>query len=148
MRSNIILFLILCAAFFKQDEVYSQGSVIVYYNWDNSCDFKTKPNRFIINNEAEFKELSMCKISSIDLESYTIIGIQGSSPGHFSPAVGLVIFKDDIEKKYVFKVDISGGVACDNACRVNRPFYQKIVYTDKLEPEYRIEYLYNILKSR
>jgi hypothetical protein len=119
-------------------EVYSQAKVIDYYDFSRNCNFKARPDRFVINSEEEFREMSDCKLNRFDFHRYTIIGVQGTSPGHFKPKVDLFAYKNDIEKLIIIEVTLSGGTLCET-CRVNKPSYSRVIFTDKLNPEYRIQ---------
>jgi len=118
---------------------YSQIENIPYSDLNTSCDFKSRPAKFIIENQEEFKELSNCNLR-FDFDKYIIIGVQGTSPGHFIPIIDFKILKNDSFKKIVIEVTISGGKACN--CRVSKPFYRRILYIDKLEDNYEYEFNY------
>jgi hypothetical protein len=141
MNHKTILILLVCFVFFGFNKLYSQIKDIEYYNWENNCDFKTRPDRFIINNMPEFNEMSACVISKFEFNKYTIIGVQGTSPGHFKPKVDIRILQNDYDKKIIIEVTLSGGKLCET-CRVNKPFYRRVIYTDKLNTDYNIEFNY------
>lgn len=141
MNNKILSILLVCFIPFGINKVYSQTKMIDYYNWDKNCEFKTRPGKFVINNENEYSEMSYCKIPKFDFHKFTIIGVQGTSPGHFQPKVDISVYKNDIDKKIIIEVTLSGGKLCES-CRVNKPFYRRVIYTDKLNPEYNIEFNY------
>ena len=141
MKIKILSILLVCFVTLGISKVYSQPKMIDFYNWDNNCKFKTRPGTFIINNVVQFNEMTVCSESKFDFNNHTIIGVQGTSPGHFQPKVDISIYKNDKDKKIIIEVTLSGGKLCE-ACRVNTPFYQRIIYTDKLNPEYNIEFKY------
>lgn len=85
--------------------------------------------------------MSDCLLSNFDFKKYTVIGVQGTSSGHFQPIVDLQVLKNDRDKLFIIDVTISGGKLCE-ACKVNRPFYRRVIYTEKLNPEYTIEFNY------
>jgi len=125
--------------------LFSQTREIAYFDWERECDFKSRPRRFIINSQAEFKEMSDCLLFNFDFENYTIVGAQGISPGHFKPIVDIRIFENTVEKKVSIEVTISGGKAC--ACRVMKPSYKRIIYTDQLKSDFEIEFKYIFLEG-
>jgi hypothetical protein len=141
MKIKTLSILLLWFVTFGICKVYSQTKLIDYYNWDNNCDFKTRPNTFIIDNIDQFNEMSDCPIHKFDFDNHTIIGVQGTSPGHFQPKVDIAVYQNDTDKTIIIEITLSGGKLCE-ACRVNRPFYRRIIYTDKLNSEYSIEFNY------
>jgi len=141
MKIKVFSILLFCFIPFGIDKVYSQTKVIDYYNWDKNCEFKTRPSTFIIDNVNQFSEMSDCVMPKFDFDNYTIIGVQGTSPGHFQPKVDILVYQNDTDKKIIIEVTLSGGKLCE-ACRVNKPFYRRIIYTDKFNSDYSIEFNY------
>ena len=107
----------------------------------SNCELKTRPRNFIINNSTEFAEIFDCVLPRFDFSKYTIIGVQGTSPGHFKPKVDIRVLKNDYDKKIIIIVSLSGGRLCEN-CRVMKPFYRREIYMDKLNADYKIEFNY------
>ena len=83
------------------DQTYSQIVEMEFMAMDTNCYFNKNIGHFIINNESELTELSNCKIPTFNFAEHTIIGLQGESPGHYSPNVNLRILKNESEKKIV-----------------------------------------------
>jgi hypothetical protein len=136
-----ILAIFSCLVFLGFGKLHSQITEIKYNNFGNKCVFHPSSDQFIINSKTEFNEISDCNLLRYDFNKYTIIGVQGYSPGHFEPAVDIRIFQNDYDKKIVVEVTLSGGKLCEG-CRVNKPFYRRVIYTDKLNSDYLIEFKY------
>lgn len=139
MNKNLGLILVLFIILNGCGNLYAQTTQVSCYDWQYNCEFKS--GRFIINNATEFKEMSSCRIPKFDFRNYTIIGVAGSSPGHFVPRVDLRIIKNDFERKITIEVTLSGGKLCE-ACRVMKPSYRRVIYASKFNADYRIEYKY------
>jgi hypothetical protein len=133
-RSHVILTLLLI---FMSGLTFSQIAELKYKDFDIVCDFNYYPGQFIIKSRQEFKEFAYCK-PELDFDKYILLGVQGSSSGHFVPVVDLRILKDTINKKIIIEVKLSGGKICN--CRVMKPSYRRVVFIDKLEDDYKFEF--------
>ncbi|NOR86821.1 MAG: hypothetical protein GQ527_04370 [Bacteroidales bacterium] len=136
MNKNNIWILIGLLILLGSNKVHSQISEIDYNNWSDNSGFKTRPSRFVINNKDEFKEMSNSILLNFDFTKHTIIGVQGISPGHFEPIIDIRILENEIEEKIIIEVILSGGKSC--SCRVMKPHYRKVIYTDKLNSNFEI----------
>ena len=117
---------------------YTQVSELPYYSIDETCSLDS--SQIIANSLNEIKGLSDCNFLNFDFSRYTIIGIKGSSPGHFIPDIDFRISKNLINKTIIVEVLFSGGKTCN--CRVVKPLFKRIIYVDKIEVGYKFEFKY------
>ena len=115
---------------------YSQITELRYENLNGACDFES--HQLIANSKDELRKFSGCNFLKFDFNRYTIIGVKGSSPGHFNPVINFRILKDDHNKKVTIEVLFSGGKTCN--CRVVKPLYKRMIYVDKIEDDYNFEF--------
>jgi hypothetical protein len=127
-----LLFLILFSINFS----YSQNIDLKYYSIDKECNLSS--NKIIANNLEEIKKLTDCDFLRFDFNKYTIIGIKESSPGHFIPDINFRISKNIEFKTINVVVLLSGGRTCN--CRVVKPFYERMIYIDKIDGDYTYEF--------
>lgn len=140
------IFSILLISLLNYFVVFSQTTVIPFQNYETICEFDThQKNYFVINNLNEFKEISDCSIFNYDFSKYTIIGVQDHSPGHSMPNVDIIITQDNNLKNIIVEVLLSDVTPCYDGCRVVTPFYRRIIYTEKLNPTYPIEFKFTIV---
>jgi hypothetical protein len=115
---------------------YAQVSELPYYNLDETCNLDS--SQIIANSLDEIRRHSDCNFIKFDFNRYTIIGIKGSSPGHFVPDIDFRITKNKNNKTINVEVLFSGGKTCN--CRVVKPLYKRMIYVDKIEMGYTFEF--------
>jgi hypothetical protein len=117
---------------------YTQITELPYYSIDEACNLDS--SQIIANSQDEIRGHSDCDFLKFDFSRYTIIGIKGSSPGHFVPVIDFRILKNTINKTINVEVLFSGGKTCN--CRVVKPLYKRMIYVDKMETGYTFEFKY------
>jgi hypothetical protein len=117
---------------------YTQISELPYYCIDEACNLDS--SQIIANNLDEIRVLSDCSFLKFDFNRYTVIGIDGSSPGHFIPKIDFRILQNISTKTITVEVLFSGGKTCN--CRVVKPLYKRMIYVDKIAEEYTYEFKY------
>ena len=110
----------------------SQNIELKYNSIDEICNLSS--DKIVANNIEEIKKLTDCNFLRFDFNKFTIIGIKGSSPGHFIPDINFRISKNIDSKTIDVEVMLSGGKTCN--CRVVKPSYQRMIYIDKIEEDY------------
>ena len=117
----------------------SQIVEIPYKNWPyNSCLNPNNPEKFVINSKEDLDKIVHCNLANFDIDKHTIIGIYGFSMGDRKPIVSYRIIKNTDLKIY----NIDASVYCGHwtTLRINHTHYRKVVFTDKLDPEYAIDF--------
>jgi hypothetical protein len=129
---------LILAIIFSIRITYTQVYELPYYNIDAVCN--SDSSRIIANSLQEIRRLSDCNFLKFNFDRYTIIGIKGSSPGHFIPKIDFKISKNMNTKTITVEVLFSGGKTCN--CRVVKPLYRRMIYIDKIEDGYTFEFKY------
>jgi len=125
----------------------SQIVEIPYKNWPNySCLNSHIPEKFVINSKEGLDKIGHCNLSNFDIDKHTIIGIYGFSLGDIKPIVSYRIIKNTDLKIY----NIDASVYCGHFTylRINHTYYRKVVFTDKLDPEYEIDFNVQIIYDK
>jgi hypothetical protein len=125
----------------------SQIVEIPYKNWPNyGCLNSHNPEKFVINSKEGLDKIGHCNLSNFDIDKHTIIGIYGFSLGDIKPIVSYRIIKNTDLKIY----NIDASVYCGHFTylRINHTYYRKVVFTDKLDPEYEIDFNVQIIYDK
>ncbi|NLI08522.1 MAG: hypothetical protein GX457_15735 [Thermotogaceae bacterium] len=138
---GILLLLVVCGI------GNSQIVEIPYKNWPYySCLNSHNPEKFIINSKEGLDKIGHCNLTSFDIDKHTIIGIYGFSMGDRKPIVSYRIIKNTELKLY----NIDASVYCGHFTylRINHTYYRKVVFTDKLDPEYETDFNVQVIYDK
>jgi hypothetical protein len=118
---------------------HSQQVEIPCKDWPYySCLNTHNPEKFVVNSKEGLDKIGHCRHINFDLNKHTIIGVYGSSMGDRKPIISYRILKDSMLKKYVIEASVYCGKW--TLLRLHHTRYRKVVFTEKLDPEYLIDY--------
>jgi len=143
LRTSIVTILLLTICGITQSQIIE----IPYKNWPYySCLNPDNPEKFVINSKEGLDSIGHCNNSNFDIDKHTIIGVCGSSMGDRKPMISYRIIKDSEHKKY----NIDASIYCGHwtLTRLNHTRYRKVVFTEKFDPEYAIDFNVQVIYER
>ncbi len=126
---------------------HSQKVEIPYHNWPYySCLNTQNPEKFVVNSKEGLEKIGHCSHINFDLNKHTIIGVYGFSLGDRKPEISYRILKDSELKKY----NIEASVYCGKwtYLRIHHHRYRKVVFTEKLDPDYLIDFNVQVIYDK
>ena len=118
---------------------HSQKVEIPYKDWPYySCLNTQNPEKFVVNSKEGLDKIGHCSHINFDINKHTIIGVCGSSMGDRKPIISYRILKDSELKKYIIEASVYCGKWTYLIIHHHR--YRKVVFTEKPDPDYLIDF--------
>jgi hypothetical protein len=145
MTKRILITAILLLA--VSGNAHTQIVEIPYKNWPYySCLNTENPEKFVVNSKEGLDNIGHCSHINFDINKHTIIGIYGSSMGDRKPMISYRILKDSELKKYIIEASVYCGKW--TYLRINHHKYRKVVFTEKLDPDYSIDFNVQVIYDK
>ena len=126
---------------------HSQNVEIPYKDWPYySCLNTQNPEKFVVNSEEDLNKIGHCSQINFDLNKHTIIGVYGTSMGDRKPVISYRILKDTQLEKYLIEASVYCGKW--TLLRLHHTRYRKVVFTEKLNPNYSIDFKVQVIYDK